>query len=115
MGYDLHLTRAEDWKDSSRQEITAVEWNDAVTADPNLRPDQENGPHAAVWLGPGGAVKGWFDWSAGAVYTTNPDRPSVAKMLELAKRLRARVQGDHGEFYESANDWAVGGDETGPR
>ncbi|MAG58433.1 MAG: hypothetical protein CMJ83_19265 [Planctomycetes bacterium] len=105
MGYDLHVTRAEHWTKSASQEISATEWGDAVFADPNLRPDSTNGPHAVLWLGPAGAVKGWFDWCAGAVYTTNPDRPLVAKMLELAGRLGGRVQGDQGEFYETAEDW----------
>jgi len=107
LGYDVHLTRAEDWKQSAHHEITAGEWSDLVTADPNLRPDRDNGPHAAQWTDPSGSVKGWFDWFGGAVYTTNPDRPAVAKMLEFASRLQARVQGDEGELYATPEDWTA--------
>jgi uncharacterized heparinase superfamily protein len=40
------------------------------------------------------------------VFTKNPDRAILAKLLQLAQRLEARVQGDEGEFYRRPEDLA---------
>ena len=105
MGYDLHVTRADHWASSSGCEISVDAWQKLIAGDPHLRVDGENGPHAVVWLNVSGASRGWFDWHGGAVYTTNPDRETVRKLLAMAQLLDARVQGDEGEFYEKAEDW----------
>ena len=105
MGYDLHATRAEHWTSSAGLEIPETQWHAVISTDPELRSDGENGPNAVVWLDAAGGERGWFDWYAGAIYTTNPDQARVGKLLEIAERLGARVQGDRGEFYETAEDW----------
>jgi hypothetical protein len=38
------------------------------------------------------------------VFTKDPDQPTVAKMIAIAARLAAKVQGDDGELYTSADD-----------
>jgi hypothetical protein len=105
MGYHLHIHRADAWYHAERHPIRAGEWLAVVSADPELRLDPTRGPYFAVWPGPcrypGGT---WFDWSDGAVFAKNPDRATAAKMLELARRLGAGVQGDHGEFYNRPED-----------
>jgi hypothetical protein len=106
VGYDVHITRARHWSDNAASPIEAEEWLAVVEADPELAIDAENGPYFAVWSGqcsnPDG---GWFDWSVGDVFTKNPDRATVGKMLRLASLLGASVQGDDGEVYRSADDW----------
>jgi hypothetical protein len=72
-----------------------------VESDPELVADRANGPHAARFGG-----TGWFDWYEGNVFTTDPDHATVGKMLAVAERLSAAVQGDEGEFYESASQWS---------
>ncbi len=57
-----------------------------------------NGPYSAVWRG-GSDGEGWFDWSNGDVYTTDPDEAAVEKMLGIAGRLGAGVRGEDGETY----------------
>ena len=100
MGYDLHITRAENWSDSDGPHISAAEWQSLVAADPELSPDPDNGPSFALWRGSGAAAEAWLAWSEpGDIFTKYPDRALVAKMLQLAERLGARVQGDDGEFY----------------
>jgi hypothetical protein len=104
VGYEFHITRAENWVESDQRPITAEEWLAVVAADPELRIDEENGPYFAVWSGPcsyeGG---GWFDWSDGCISTKNPDRAILGKMLRLATQLGAVVQGDDGEVYSEAS------------
>ena len=45
----------------------------------------------------------WLDWFEGDIYTKNPDEPILAKMLGIASSLGAKVQGDDGEVYRSAD------------
>jgi len=103
MGYDLHITRARRWNENEGRHIPALEWLDVCDKDRDLVADPEFGPYAAKWTG--SDADGWLDWQDGNVYTTDPDRPMVAKMLRFAKQLEARVQGDGGEWYESPEQW----------
>lgn len=105
MGYELHIHRADEWHHADRDPISSEEWLAVVASDPELRLDSNHSPYFVHWPGPcrypGGT---WFNWLDGRVITKNPDRATVAKMLQLARRLRARVQGDHGEFYNRPED-----------
>ncbi|MEM7201897.1 MAG: hypothetical protein AAF628_16645 [Planctomycetota bacterium] len=105
MGYDLHITRATDWAENDGREIPSQEWLELVREDPELSPDPGNGPFAASWATAAASEAGWFDWYEGNVYTTNPTKAAVAKMLALAISLAGRVQGDDGETYEREGDW----------
>ena len=108
MGWEIHITRAEHWADSDQQPITADEWLALVAADPELVIDpRDNGPYFALWLShqvhddhP------WFDWSEGSINTKYPDRRTMGKALEIARRIGARVQGDDGELYDRPEDQA---------
>jgi hypothetical protein len=104
MGYEFHITRALDWSESEQSPIAAAEWLQLVAADPELHIDEQNGPYFAVWSGTASDPEGgWFDWSDGCISTKNPDRAILTKMLELALKLRAKVQGDDGEIYTDAS------------
>jgi hypothetical protein len=107
VGYDLHITRAEFWADNDGHQISEAEWKRLVEADPELRPDLESDGYV-LWSGPSKYPDPWFHWSDGDVMTKNPDRAIVTKMLEIASRLGARVQGDDGEFYEDASEFPAG-------
>lgn len=100
MGYDLHITRAVDWTANEGNQIVVQEWMALANEDDELKADPANGPYAVRYRS--GA---WFDWFEGNVFTTDPDRATVAKMLAIAARLDAIVQGDDGEVYDSAQQW----------
>jgi hypothetical protein len=104
MGYDLHITRAEDWANNQGSEIPADEWLAVVHDDPELKLDPPNGSYSVLWSGDSSVDAPWLDWFEGNIYTTNPDRAMLAKMLQIAAFLRARVQGDKGEIYASVHD-----------
>jgi hypothetical protein len=108
MGYDLHVTPADQWSDKVGAEITLGEWRAVALADADLRADPDNGDgfYAAPGLREDGG-DGWFDWFAGDVYTKDPDRATSGKLLALATSLGARVQGDDGEPYSSPDDIAA--------
>ncbi len=101
MGYDLRVTRAVDWTANRGLEISANEWLEVVSVDPELSLDPAHGP-LAVQFGSGR----WLDWYEGNIFTTDPDHATVTKLLSIAQRLSAAVQGDDGEFYDSPSDWS---------
>lgn len=107
MGYDLHITRATNWIENERCAIAVEEWLSVIDGDPELKPDPENGEFAAAWQPRGSGPGGWFDWYDGNIYTTNPTRAALRKMLAIAERLTALVQGDDGEVYDSPEDWTA--------
>ncbi len=105
MGYDVHITRAEDWWDNASHQISSQEWLETISHDPALTLEPKSGPYFAIWNGecsyPWGA---WFDWFEGDIHTKNPDHHTLLKMLQLAAILNAKVQGDDGEIYQSIED-----------
>ncbi|MDP1797485.1 MAG: hypothetical protein Q8K78_08395 [Planctomycetaceae bacterium] len=105
MGWEVHATRATDWINSSENPITTEEWLRVVADDPELKIDDQNSPYFAVWSGPCSYPKGsWFDWHDGQIHTKNPDQAILGKLLEIAAKLGAVVQGDDGEIYRCADD-----------
>lgn len=100
MGYDLRITRAIDWDRNQGCEISLREWFAIIDSDAELSPDPTNGPSAVRY-----GKTGWFDWFEGNVFTTDPEPADVSKMLAIAAKLTAAVQGDAGEFYDSVYDW----------
>ena len=99
MGYDIHITRAEHWAENEGHEISAEEWLAYVEEDPELKTDEANGEHFAVWIGENGEPLAWFEWFAGDVATKNPDEETIEKAIRIAKHFNAKVQGDDGEVY----------------
>jgi hypothetical protein len=107
MGYDLHVTRGD------RRPIAEAEWSAYVAGDPELDPTgvaeaptpegtlKYENPGLACWRGHPSGEEVWFDFRDGQVVVKNPDEPTIGKMLAVARALRARVQGDDGEIYES--------------
>jgi hypothetical protein len=123
MGYDLHITRAEDWSESEQHPISRDEWVAYVRSDPEMRLDgvaetatpdggtlRYANPGLAVWLSWSGHGRSdgmaWFDHRNGEIKVKNPDRDMCIKMHQIATALGARVQGDDGEFYDSSGEGA---------
>ncbi|HEY6255255.1 MAG TPA: hypothetical protein VIY51_05620 [Xanthobacteraceae bacterium] len=118
MGYDLHITRKNDWSDPKGPKISLAEWLAFVNGDPEMRLEA----HAEARLDDGSAVRGvpeglsiwteysqhdeagnkaWFLYSRGEVTVKNPDEEIIRKMWSVAQALSAKVQGDDGEVYDS--------------
>ena len=103
MGYDLHITRADDWSRNEGHEISAEEWHDLVELDTELRFARYNGPHFAIWNAHPDGAEVWLDWHDGNVTAKNPDEALLGKLLEIARKLNAKVQGDDGETYTESD------------
>jgi len=107
MGYDLHITRAEDWVESANQPIFPSEWLKCINDDPELCIDA-NSPNDsepwAVWRGSGQTVlnedeQSLFLWNDGQIGVKNPDSATIRKMVQIAAIFGARVVGDDGEEH----------------
>ncbi|WP_445503987.1 hypothetical protein [Microvirga sp. G4-2] len=118
MEYDIHVTRGKLWfMLTPEEEISLGEWQQYVAGDPEMRLDgfaeaplpsggtlKIEDPSIAVWTaysknGTEGN-QAWIRWWGGNVSVKNPDDEILGKMLQIARSLNARVQGDDGEFYE---------------
>lgn len=125
MGYEVHITRADEWTESEAQPITLAEWLAYVNADPKMRLDRaaevatptgetlryEN-EGLAVWSAY--CCHGidedmaWFDYRNGRIVVKSPDEEIRRKMYSIALQFSAQVQGDEGERYD------VTGNQTRP-
>jgi hypothetical protein len=103
MGYDFHITRRANWSDEGN-DITSEEWLSLVARDPELHLQTKNGPYFVTWDGPSSLKSPWLNWSKGLITTKNPDDALIDKMVAIARRLKAKVQGDDGEIYRSSKD-----------
>jgi hypothetical protein len=100
MGYEVHITRADDWTSNEDCAIEPSEWLDVIERDESLRLAGYNGPYFALWDGDSDDREAWLDLVDGNITTKSPSEALLQKMLEIADRLDARVQGDDGELYD---------------
>ena len=117
MGYELHIKRLDNWDDFEEEsKITLEEWLAYVESDneleltngyqikiPGIIDSYQSVPGYCTWNEHPtmrDADKPWFDYGCGCVSTKNPDEPTIKKMIEIAARLKAKVRGDDGEFYD---------------
>lgn len=128
MGYDIHITRADEWFDSEARPIAKEEWLALIEADPELQPAQPNAdgsslgyemPGVAMWTAWSRAAAEDLPWIAyyeGRLMTKNPDREILRKLHQIAQALDAKVQGDEGEQYDADGEpIAIEGDEPPAR
>jgi hypothetical protein len=102
MGYDVRITRAPKvWYENEGHHITRDEWLSLVSSDHELRPAtrQDVNYSEGLILWSGAKFERWFSWENGNISTKNPNAAMLAKIVALAERLGARVQGDDGETY----------------
>jgi hypothetical protein len=116
MGYDIHITRADEWTESKSTPITLDEWKCYVASDPEFRMDnyaeattpkgdtiRVESEGLSVWMayskhGHGGGMA-WFDYYDGEIVVKNADEEIRSKMKAIARHLGAKVVGDDGEEY----------------
>ena len=99
MGYNLHITRGAFHSDPNGPSISLEEWERFIRDDSELSLDPAGGPHCARWGGNSTLANPRFTWANGSIHTQNPDDAVVVKMLQIAARLGAQVQGDDGAWF----------------
>lgn len=112
MGYDLHITRRQLWSDTDAPDIPLNEWLNYVKQDKELElvnggDKFQNDPGFCEWIAhptlqvPG--ARPWLSYEEGCIDTKNPDSATIRKMIQVAKAMTAKVQGDDGEWYTEAS------------
>ena len=125
MGYDIHITRQDNWFDDDiNRKIALEEWTSLVSSDTEMRLDnyveattsagefvRVESEGLSVWTKYSGhGLNGnhaWFNYHQGNITVKNPDSKIITKMLAIADRLNAKVQGDEGEVYEGSVDGQI--------
>jgi hypothetical protein len=104
MGYELHITRRDEWHSSDGPEISEAEWRGYVERDPELKFAGYNEPNFACFADDSDGP--WLDWVDGNVDTKGPSSRMLRKMLQVAKALQAKIQGDDlEEYFEGSPDY----------
>ncbi len=110
MGYNVYITRKKDWADEGN-DISYQEWVAVIESDPELifGPEllDEKKLTMARWGKGLDSNEPWLCWSRsrgqseafGFIDTKNPDPRVIEKMIQIAVKLGATVQGEHGEIY----------------
>ncbi|MBV8252279.1 MAG: hypothetical protein JO154_06690 [Chitinophaga sp.] len=113
MGYELHITRQDTWYDEDfSKQISMEEWKNYLTDDPEMRLDNYaeasfedgsvlriEGEGLAVWTKHSRLLNVWFSYYKGNICVKSPDEEVILKMVNIAQKLDARVQGDDMEYY----------------
>jgi hypothetical protein len=73
-----------------------------VRSDPEFTYPGRGGAEFADWQSPTSSYWTWLWWREGRVITKNPEAEFVDKMVAVAAKLKAKVQGDDGETYQSS-------------
>lgn len=117
MGYYLYITRRKNHSDEEGPSITEDEWRELVESDPELSFSSDGNIWMALWDGQCKYPDPWFayDPNYGSIDTKNPDEPIIEKMIQMATRLKAKVQGDDCEVYRSPSDFYFEDDEELPK
>ncbi len=114
MGYDIHITRKEDWFDDSESHedrITLAEWLSYADRDHEFRSaEDERGEGSFFWR-----RSSAFDWEDGEIVVVDANSDAIRKALKIAKFFQAKVQGDEGEIYETEKTLNEPGRKNEPR
>ncbi len=112
MGYDIHIHRRLRWFDIG-SDITTEEWDKLINGDPELEHTEKvevpfkggifsyklKDTLLAKWMNPPSNEVFWFDLRKGKISTKYNKDEILIKAIEIAKKLKAKVQGDEGETY----------------
>jgi len=98
-GYDVHLTRKAHWADDHGPKVTLSEWRAYVKGDKQIARDAHNSENDFVVTVGAESFPLWFEPSIGELRTTDPSPVALKKLIEIARKLNVKVQGDDGEFY----------------
>ncbi len=121
MGYDLHITRKQDWSDDDGLTISREDWLAYVDKDKSMRLETEafvendqgqsfsvQDETLAIWIDWPNRAEGkneaWMWHSHGNVMAKNPDALMIQKMFLIADALGGKLQGDDGEVYNSIGE-----------
>ena len=104
MGYELHITRSEDWVDSESNPITMSEWLECASGGSRLSVggsitfgQVETPAYYLTDLGPENGPS--LFWHGGEVRVGGAPDEAIGHLVAIADDLGASLIGDEGETY----------------
>lgn len=99
MGYGIHISRPRFWEGGPHK-IGPDEWRNIVDTDPEFEASSELEDEPLYYWKPH-PERPFFRYTANSGYVTveTLDEIILSKMLQIAEKLGAEIQGDEGEFY----------------
>lgn len=107
MGYEIHITRADNWLEAGNYPISQEEIDQIVESDPELQWSTDDYGemreadgtlkrfYAILWNG-----EPVYIFYKGEITCKSPNESQVIKAVHIAQALGAKVVGDDGEQYE---------------
>ena len=113
MSHYVYITRRPDPSVAKGFEIAERDWRELAMAQPDLRlptheelasaASQPGGVEASDFaLSLGDAEIAWLTWYGGQVEVEHPDTSTIARLIQLAPQLGARVVSETGETFDSS-------------
>jgi hypothetical protein len=104
VGYDLHITRADELLDSEEHPIGRDEWNDYARQHPGLVEAgwvqwKSIGRETVYELAGRNGESPSLSWYRGVVDVSGPEMDYLPDLVAIAADLHANVIGDEGEHY----------------
>ena len=99
MGYDLHITKKDFWADENGQCISREDWNNYVKTDNQIQHNTKNSIDDFLVSLEREHFPLWYNPDICEIYTNNPSKKVIDKLIKISEALGARVQGDDGEIY----------------
>lgn len=97
-GYDVHITKKEFFFNGGEC-ISLAEWQSYVKTDPSVKVDPYNDETDFLVSIDKQVFPLWYSNDSCNLSTKNPSPEAISKMIEIAKKLKATVQGDDSEIY----------------
>jgi len=107
VGYDIHITRADDWIESPENPISLEELKEYFSRKSGFEYSKVISISRPCSISVEGEFFIWtnndskvtFSYSMGCIDVSYVNDEVIEKMKEIASDLNAKVQGDEGEFY----------------
>ncbi|EPF80461.1 hypothetical protein GCM10025882_33300 [Acinetobacter gyllenbergii] len=97
-GYDLHITKKEFYFNEGEC-ITPAEWHAYMMLDPSVKSDLQNSAQDFLILIDKQEIPLIYSHDSCSLSIKNPSPEVIRKMIEIANKLHATVQGDDAEIY----------------
>jgi hypothetical protein len=107
LAYDLHIARTDRWSDSENDPISMEELQEYFRKKGDFEYSESISSTGPVTISMSGDFFIWnngkckvpFQFRKGRLDVSRPDDEILDKMVEIAADLKAKVQGDEGEYY----------------
>jgi len=105
MSIFVYITRRRYSYDRFGESIDKDIWQSVALADAEFRVPTEEERQSRrnssflVWTGNPTVGEAWFIWQNGEIAVRNPPKPVIAKAMQLAQKLNARVVSETGELF----------------